>query len=345
VTADKRIRIATVAALVAVVGAAAGYLRRDHEPLHFTGFVEGEERVIRSEVLARVREVKYDEGDEVPADAAIAALDDRDIVARIHSKEHELAVLDAQLRNQQERVALIEATWERDTKARKAELEQARAAAELARRTLNRNQELFKKGSSTAQELDESLARRDEAESGVVRAGAILDRVRAQEREITVARNEVDTLKSRRELAGAVLDELHVTHSKYVIRAPAARTVMQTRFLRAGELAQPGTPVATLLDPLDKYIQLYVPVSELGSIQVGQKVWLEPDSEPERRYPAEISFIADQAGFTPEKIETRDDRMTQVYRVKARVLDGVERLKPGTEGNVYLDAGAGTGGS
>jgi len=339
VAAEKRIRIVAIATVVAAVAGAAWYLRHDGDPPHFTGFVEGEERVIRSEVLGRVREVKYVEGDEVPADAEIAFLDDRDIAARMNSKEQELAVVDAQLKTQQERVTLVEATWQRDLQAREAELVQTQAAAELARRTLERNQQLFKKGSSTAQELDESLARRDEAESGVERAKALLEHARQKEREIVVAGNELEALRRQRELAAAQLDELRVTHGKYVIRAPSTPTFVETQFLWPGELAQPGTPVVALLDPLDKYVQVYVPVAEFGQLRIGQRVSLEPDSEPDRRYPGEISFIADQASFTPEKIETRSDRVTQVYRVKVRILEGVERLKPGTEGNVYFEAG------
>ena len=53
--------------------------------------------------------------------------------------------------------------------------------------------------------------------------------------------------------------------------------------------------------------------------------------------PGEISFIADRANFTPEKIETREDRVGQVYRAKVKILEGVEHFSPGTEGNVYLD--------
>ena len=60
------------------------------------------------------------------------------------------------------------------------------------------------------------------------------------------------------------------------------------------------------------------------------------DSQPGRRVPGEISFVADQASFTPEKIETRSDRMGQVYRAKVRILEDVERFQPGTEGDVYL---------
>ena len=54
--------------------------------------------------------------------------------------------------------------------------------------------------------------------------------------------------------------------------------------------------------------------------------------------PPHVSFVADQATFTPEKIETRSDRLGQVYRAKVRILAEVERFQPGTEGNVYFVA-------
>src|SRR5205814_9194630 len=103
-----------------------------------------------------------------------------------------------------------------------------------------------------------------------------------------------------------------------------------------GELAQPGTAILSVLDPADKYVQIYVPVADVGRLHLGQRVDIELDSQPGRRVPGEISFIADKANFTPEKIETRSDRMGQVYRAKVRILQDVERFQPGTEGDVYL---------
>jgi HlyD family secretion protein len=116
--------------------------------------------------------------------------------------------------------------------------------------------------------------------------------------------------------------------------------------LWAGELAQPGTPVLSVLDPEDKYVQIYIPVAESARVRVGTRVEIELDSAPERRVPGEVSFVADQANFTPEKIETRSDRVGQVYRAKVRILEEVARFQPGTEGNVYVvseDHGAGDG--
>jgi HlyD family secretion protein len=117
---------------------------------------------------------------------------------------------------------------------------------------------------------------------------------------------------------------------------------VQTQLLWPGELAQPGTPVLAVLDPQDKYVQIYVPVSDLARVPVGTRVEIELDSAPGQRVPGEVSFVADQANFTPEKIETRSDRVGQVYRAKVRILEGVERFQPGTEGNVILAPEGGT---
>ena len=111
---------------------------------------------------------------------------------------------------------------------------------------------------------------------------------------------------------------------------------MQAQLVWPGELAQPGTPLVSVLDPSDKYVQIYVPVADASRVRVGSRVEIELDSEPGRRVPGQVIFVADQANFTPEKIETRSDRLGQVYRAKVRILEGVERFQPGTEGNVYL---------
>lgn len=330
-------RIVFVVVLALAVAAAAGVLlRRARGEHYYTGYVEGEERVLRAEVAGRVLEVAFVEGDVVPADAVVARLDDRDVQSRLASKRQELAVIDADLRTGAERVMLVESTWQRDLSARAADVRQAEAAAELAVRTLGREQDLGRTGASTAQLLDEAHSRRDQAVSARDRAREVFARTQAEERQIALARQEVETLRQRRALVEAQLAELEVLASKYAIHAPSVPTVVQTQLIWPGELAQPGAGVLAVLDPRDKYVQVYVPVADVGALHVGRKVAFELDSAPGRRLAGEVSFVADQATFTPEKIETRSDRMAQVYRAKVRIRGAVEQLQPGTEGNVYL---------
>jgi HlyD family secretion protein len=335
-------RVVVILAIV-LLGAGGFWLwkARSQREVHYTGFVEGEERVLRSEVSGRVLEVAFAEGEPVPAGAVVARIDDADIAARIRTKQQELTVLDAQVARQAQEVTLVENTWRQDLAARTSEVRQARAASDLASATYGRQSTLVDQGVSTAQRLDEARSSRDQTKSGVDRANEMLGRVRAEQAQIDVAKRQLDVLDQQRELTRAQLGELEVQHAKHEIRAPDVPTVVQTQLLWPGELAQPGTPVLAVLDPRDKYVQIYVPVGDLDRLRVGRRVEIELDSEPGRRVSGEVSFLAEQANFTPEKIETRSDRVGQVYRAKIRILQDVERFQPGTEGNVYLLDGDG----
>jgi multidrug resistance efflux pump len=339
-------RIVLVVALIAIVAAAVWTAwRRNGGPLHYTGFVEGEERILRSEVTGRVLEVAFAEGESVPPNAVVARLADADVQSRLAAKRQQIAVEEADIRRQEEQVRLVESTWKTQVDARRAEVRQAEAAATLGDRTLERERSLVATGASTAQLLDEARAQRDQSRSAADRARDMLAREAAQEGEITVARHQLDVLRAQRELAAAELAELEVLASKYVIRAPGVGTTVQTQFLWPGELAQPGSAVLAVLDPADKYVQIYVPVADTARLRVGDSVEIELDSQPGHRVPGEVEFLADQATFTPEKIESRSDRLGQVYRAKVRILAEVERFQPGTEGNVYLVADGGAKGA
>jgi HlyD family secretion protein len=333
--------------LLIVLGAAAAaavfwYARRGNGELHYTGFVEGEERVLRSEVSGRVLEVAFGEGDSVPAGAVVARLDDTPIRSQLAAKEQEIAVLGAETARHEEQVRLVESTWKQDVAAQRADVEQWASAADLAERSFARERELAATGASTQQHLDDARSRRDQARSALARARKLLARAQAEGGSVTVAHRALDVSSRRLELARAELAELQVALAKHTIHAPPIATVVQTQFTWPAELAQPGTAIVSVLDPRDKYVQLYVPVPDLGRLTIGQRVRIELDSAPGSFTPGEISFIASKANFTPEKIETRSDRLGQVYRVKIRILEEVERFRPGTEGNVYLTADGNT---
>ena len=332
----RRRRIAAIVlALVAAV-AVWWWTQRGAGTLYYTGFVEGEERIVRAEVGGRVLEVPFGEGDAVPAAAIVVRLDDADIAAKIESKLREIGVLEAQIVRQREQISLTEATWRRDVSAREAEVRQAEAQARLADVTHARQSQLAASDAASPQRLDEARSARDAAKSGLERANDLLARARAMEGEIALAKSQLAVIEEQVALARAQRAELEVQHARYSVHAPATATVVQAQLVWPGELAQPGTPLVSVLDPSDKYVQIYVPVGDADRIRVGTRVEIELDSMRGTRVPGEISFVADQANFTPEKIETRSDRLGQVYRAKVRILEGAERFQPGTEGNVYV---------
>lgn len=301
-----------------------------------TGYVEGEERVLRSEVSGRILAVPHGEGARVPPGDVIAEIDASDVDARIATKRAELSMLDGEIHAQEERIVLTEATWQADVRARAAEVDRAKAALDLADRTFSRQDDLRRTGAAAAEALDQARSQRDQARSVLAQAEELLTRTEAEAHALELARRELAVLRERRSVSQSQLAELEVLRSKYTILSVGTETVVQTQLAWPGELAQAGTAVVSVLDPRDKYVQIYIPVPRLAEAPVGRRVEIELDGLQGRRFPGEISFVADEASFTPEKIETREDRVAQVYRAKVRILEGAEELRPGTEGNVYL---------
>src|SRR5436309_15504658 len=210
-----RRRVTLAVLVLAVVAAALWAVRRDRTPPHYTGFVEGEERVIRSEVTGRVLEVPFAEGAQVPANAVLARLDKADIQTRLVAKHEELDVAEADIRRQQQQVELSESTWKQDVSARQAELRQAASVLDLAERSLKREEALVATGASTGHPLDAARARRDQARGAPDPARDIPRRAEGEEGRIAVARAHPDVPEHRRGLTQAEIAQLEVTAAKY----------------------------------------------------------------------------------------------------------------------------------
>ena len=334
---DRR-RLLPVIAVAVVALLAVGYwLLRRADERYYTGFVEGEERVLRSEVAGRVLEVAFAEGAQVPPNAIVARIDDADVASRIRSKQQELEVLGAQIARQEEEITLLESTWSRDVGAQQAELARVESEAQLASRSYDREARLVESGVSTAQLLDDARARRDQAASALARAREQLARAKAQEGTIAVARRQLEILRQQLELSRAQLGRAR----------GAAREVHDPRAGRADGGAEPAAVAgrARAAGHADRSRCSIRPTSTCRSTcrsrtptacASARRSRSSSTADPGTRVPGEVSFVADQANFTPEKIETRSDRVGQVYRAKVRILEGVESFAPGSEGNVYL---------
>ena len=61
---------------------------------------------------------------------------------------------------------------------------------------------------------------------------------------------------------------------------------------------------------------------------------MSTDSFPAKKYEGKISFIASEAEFTPKQIQTKEERVKLVYRIKIDVANAEHELK----NNMPVDA-------
>ena len=95
--------------------------------------------------------------------------------------------------------------------------------------------------------------------------------------------------------------------------SPAAGIVTET-IADAGELLTAGAPLCVVTQLADAWLTIYVGEPDLGRVTLGQEVEVRTDDGQVRR--GRVTFIASQAEFTPRNVQTRDERVKLVYRVK-----------------------------
>lgn len=133
--------------------------------------------------------------------------------------------------------------------------------------------------------------------------------------------------------AQANLDLLNAQVSKLTITAPSDGVVL-TRAVEPGEAVNPGAEVLTLgrLDQLT--MTVYVPEDRLGQIFIGQSANVKFDSFPNQTFQTKVTYISNQAEFTPRNVQTVEGRQTTVFAVKLQLQDAGGKLKPGMPGDV-----------
>ncbi len=116
--------------------------------------------------------------------------------------------------------------------------------------------------------------------------------------------------------------------SKCHISAPVSGTVL-AKYAETGENVTSGKPLFKIADMDRTYVRAYFTTVQLSGLKLGDTVTVIPDdgSQSPKKYEGRISWISDQAEFTPKNIQTRDERADMVYAVKVMVPnDGSLRL-------------------
>ncbi|WP_139323409.1 HlyD family efflux transporter periplasmic adaptor subunit, partial [Roseomonas sp. TAS13] len=121
-----------------------------------------------------------------------------------------------------------------------------------------------------------------------------------------------------------------------VLTAPRAGRVLY-RLLRSGEVVAAGGRVATLIDPSDVSMIVFLPAEQAGRLAYGAEARLVLDPVPQYVLPAIVSFVAPEAQFTPRQVETAQERGNLMFRVKLRLPASllqahIEQVKTGVRG-------------
>lgn len=159
-----------------------------------------------------------------------------------------------------------------------------------------------------------------------------------------ISAQERDVAQNKFEIAKASLDASSYTFDLAGIRLSYADLICPvdgfiiTKSAEAGEVMQPGSTVFTVLDLNDIWLTAYINETGLGKIKLNQQVDIKTDTYPSKIYKGRISFISEEAEFTPKQIQTTEERVKLVYRIKIIIANSNFELKPGMPADGFITA-------
>ena len=317
--ARRAIRMTGVAASLTMLAACT------EQPIdYYPGYAEGEYVRLAAPISGTVVKLSLQRGDQAAAGAAAFVLEQESERAAREEASSRVQHAVAQLAN------LNKGKRPDEIAAARAQLAQAQAALALSNADLMRQKQLVAQKFISAARLDEArvAVERDQARSNEMRAQLRVAQLGARADEIAAA--EEDLKAAQAQLAQAEWRVLQKTQ-----RVPSAGVVVDVIY-REGEWVAAGTPVLTLLPAQNIKARFFVSEPALGSIHLGQPVWLQCDGcgAP---MAARISYISPSAEYTAPIIYSKENRATLVFLIEARPApDDARRLHPGQPLEVRL---------
>src|SRR5215813_9116772 len=350
-------RIILIVVILAVAGGTALYAtwaRRD-QGLQGSGTVEARNIRVGSKVGGRIDQVLVREGDRVEAGQILVTFDDKELKASL--EQSKAAAEKAQRGFRPEEVAEARAAAAQakadyemrkngyrheDIAAAQADLNRAQADEVRTRLDFQRYDALAKKDLVSKQQRDTAEAnwkmalaqqenakhKLDELQRGFRPEEIAGAEARYRQSQATLEKFERGNRKEDVELAKAAYAYDEARFRERQVTAPSA-AIVEVLDVRPGDLIPPNTPVATLLEKDQIYVRIYIPETEFGRIKLGQKAEVRVDSFPTIVFDGEVEQINQQAEFLPRNVQTREERVHQVFGVKIRITEPAGRVLPG----------------
>jgi HlyD family secretion protein len=302
------------------------------------------------------------------AQAQVRELDAKEAALALSIKIKE-DVLNAQIRQAQAGVSAAEARYRSlKTGSRKEEIAEAAAARDRAktewenrRREFMRMKALFERGIISFSQYDAARTSEEAARAAyeaaeerykLVKAGprqemvlegqanlagsdAALSAAEAARREIDRLKLDLKALQAQAEQARAALAVAQDDLANSRMDAPFDGFVT-VKDVEEGEFVQAGSPVLTLAQLDRVWVKTYVPETQLGRVFYGQKADVISDTFPGKHYPGTVTYISAEAEFTPKNVQTKEERVKLVYRIKVSLENPDQELKAGMPVDVIL---------
>jgi len=178
------------------------------------------------------------------------------------------------------------------------------------------------------EQIDAASAQVERARAGLKMAQSNALEIRRREQEIPLRRAEI-----ARADANLALIESQISDT--TAYSPVDGVVL-VKAADVGEVLAAGTTVVTIGDIDHPWLRAYINETDLGRVKLGARAKITTDSYPGKEYEGRIGFIASEAEFTPKQIQTQEERVKLVYRIKIDLDNPQQELKSNMPADAVL---------
>lgn len=302
----------------------------DPDLIRLSGNIEVDDVEVSFRMPGWVEARPVSEGELVERGDLVARLDSTELQQEVALRRAEVAGLQAELD------VLLSGSRPQEIAAAQAAVASAEAELESARMEFQRQQELYRQNMTSEREFIAARTARDAAAATLEQAREQLSLVREGPRQ-----QEIERARARVEQAEHALAVARIRLDYATLEAPLGGLVLSEN-VEPGEYVVPGVPVVTIGNLERAWLRAYVNETDLGRVKTGQSVCVTTDTYPDKVYPGQLSFIASEAEFTPKNVQTTEERVKLVYRVKIEIANPEMELKPGMPADAAIWLGEGS---
>lgn len=288
-----------------------------------SGHVEATDVQLAAKVGGRIESIAVKEGDSVTAGEELARIETIDIELLLRQAEAERSGADAELRLR------LKGARAEDIDEVRAQLRGTELDLDGAERDFRRLDALVERGSGAEKARDDARTRRDMLAAKVAAMRASLAKLEAGFRA-----EEIDAARARLASLDARIAQLRQQLEDCRVVSPTAGIVTE-KLAEPGELVPPGSPLLVVTDLGDSWLNVYVGEPDLPRVRVGEEATVVTDDGQSRK--GRITYVASQAEFTPRNVQTKDERVKLVFRVKIGLDNSDGMYKPGMPAEARID--------
>lgn len=280
----------------------------------------------------RVRAMPFDEGADIKAGDILAELSSETSSRRLEEAQAAERLRQGSVRRAR---AAQEQTLRTVTKA-EANSEAARQQQRVAKMEWDNARKMQADGLVSPAETERRRADYERASAAVKAAEAARAEAQAAVAQSRAAESEAQAAAQQ---AAAAVKAAGSANDDMNIRAPINGR-LEYRIAEVGSVVAAGSKIASLLDPADVSMNIFLPAAAMSRLKVGGEARIRLDGI-DAVFPAKISFIAAEAQFTPKSVETENERAKLMFKVKLKIpadtaLRHNRLLKGGMTGNGFV---------